>query len=328
MAGRMLGFAKNVRAAALLPFSTRAGLKMDGGAASGLLFSAAGVIGGANLIGFGITASTKTHKLTDLTGAGAFVLSATACAWKSGSFQSGAVRPLLLNVAVGVWGVRLASYLFARIIKTGEDQRLARYFPAKDEGWLDSARSFFPVNLAAFWTIQASWSCEQLLLLSLSLAMWAWVVSLPVTLANFSPARAVPMGVGGWACFGIAAAGLAVETVADYQAWGKFQFKNDPDNKGKFMGSGLWGLSRHPNYLGEMGVWWALLGVALPALRGPGKIALGLASPVFITYLIMQVSGVPILEQQHDEKYGDDPRYQEWKKNTPMIIPNLSKIFF
>lgn len=50
-------------------------------------------------------------------------------------------------------------------------------------------------------------------------AMWAWVVSLPVTLANFSPARAVPMGVGGWACFGIAAAGLAVETVADYQAW-------------------------------------------------------------------------------------------------------------
>lgn len=111
------------------------------------------------------------------------------------------------------------------------------------------------------------------------------------------------------------------------------------------MDSGLWGLSRHPNYLGEMGVWWALLGVALPALRyvwcvvvcvicgllllaaaavtfvlsapkdrsylcyrGPGKIALGLASPVFITSLIMYVSGVPMLEEQHDEKYGDDPR--------------------
>ncbi|CBJ25919.1 GE20757 [Ectocarpus siliculosus] len=308
-AGRVLGFghALGGAAAAFRPFSTRTGLKMAGGG-SGLLFSA-GVIGGANLIGFGVTATTKTHKVTDLTGAGAFVLSAAACAWKSGSFRSGAIRPLLLNVAVGVWGVRLASYLFARIIKTGEDQRLARFFPGKDEGWLDSARSLFPVNLAGFWTIQA---------------MWAWVVSLPVTLANFSPARAVPMGVGGWACLGLAATGLAVETVADYQ---KFQFKNDPDNKGKFMTSGLWSLSRHPNYLGEMGVWWAILGVALPALRGPGRVALGFASPAFITALIMYVSGVPMLEQQHDEKYGGDPRYREWKENTPMILPDMSKVW-
>ncbi|CAM9893095.1 unnamed protein product, partial [Sphacelaria rigidula] len=79
----------------------------------------AGVIGGANLVGFGITASTKTHKITDLTGAGAFVLSAAACAWKSGSFASRALRPMLLNVAVGLWGVRLAGYLFQRILKTG-----------------------------------------------------------------------------------------------------------------------------------------------------------------------------------------------------------------
>eukprot|EP00752_Nemacystus_decipiens_P018301 g16417.t1 len=304
----MLGFVHNL-GGVVRPLSTRAGLKMGAGAAgSGLLFSA-GVIGGANLVGFGITATTKTHKVTDLTGAGAFVLSAAACAWKSGSFQSGAVRPLLLNVAVGVWGVRLASYLFARILKTGEDQRLARFFPSKDEGWLDGARSFFPVNLAAFWTIQAS---------------WAWVVSLPITLANFSSARGVPMGPAGWACVGLAAAGLAIETVADYQ---KFQFKSNPDNKGKFMDSGLWGLSRHPNYLGEMGVWWALLGVALPALRGPGQIALGMASPVFTTALIMYVSGVPMLEEQHDQKYGDDPSYREWKENTPMILPDLSKVW-
>ncbi|CAN0240934.1 unnamed protein product, partial [Laminaria digitata] len=136
--------------------------------------------------------------------------------------------------------------------------------------------------------------------------MWAWVVSLPVTLANFSPARAVPIGAGGWACAGLFAAGLAVETVADYQ---KFKFKNDPENKGKFVDTGLWSVSRHPNYLGEMGVWWAILGMALPALRGPGQLALGIASPVFITSLIMYVSGIPMLEQQHDEKYGHDSRW-------------------
>ncbi|CAN0432763.1 unnamed protein product [Ascophyllum nodosum] len=154
--------------------------------------------------------------------------------------------------------------------------------------------------------------------------MWAWVVSLPVTLSNFSPKRAIPMGLGGWACAGLFAAGLAVEAIADYQ---KFVFKNNPDNKGKFMDTGLWALSRHPNYLGEIGVWWSLLGVALPVLIGPGQVALGLSSPVFITSLILYVSGVPLLERQHDKKYGDDPRYQEYKKNTPLLVPDVSKFF-
>ncbi|CAN0111804.1 unnamed protein product, partial [Scytosiphon promiscuus] len=72
---------------------------------------------------------------------------------------------------------------------------------------------------------------------------------------------------------------------------------------------------------------WPLLYPSVLSLRGPANIALGLASPVFITSLILYVSGVPMLEEQHDEKYGDDPRYREWKENTPMIIPDLSKVW-
>ncbi|CAM9193513.1 unnamed protein product [Discosporangium mesarthrocarpum] len=199
-------------------------------------------------------------------------------------------------------------------MKTGHDERFRNFFPEEGEGWLDAKRSFFPINLAGFWTIQA---------------MWAWAVSLPVTMANFAGPGAIRaaggMGAGGWAWTGLFAAGLVTETLADMQ---KYRFKNDPANAGKFCDAGVWSLSRHPNYLGELTVWWGIFGLASPLLRAPRELALGLASPVFLMTLILFVSGVPLLEEQHDKKYGKDPRYQEYKANTPLLVPDFTKVFF
>jgi steroid 5-alpha reductase family enzyme len=166
------------------------------GGASGLAFSAV-VVGGLNFVGYSVTALTGTHKITDLVGTGAFVASSILCSWKShGSFRNMPLRPLAINLAVGVWGVRLASYLFYRILKTGEDDRLKGFFKAEDEAWFDRSKSFFPVNLAGFWIIQS---------------LWAWVVSMPVTMATFSRVHS-PLGLGGGLAVASFAAGFAIET--------------------------------------------------------------------------------------------------------------------
>ena len=115
------------------------------------------------------------------------------------------------------------------------------------------------------------------------------------------------------------AVGFVMEAVADHQ---KSVFKKNPDNEGKFMKSGLWALSRHPNYFGEMLVWWGIALVALPWMRGYSLLAM--IGPVFITVLLIFVSGIPLVEKAWKEKWGDDPEFQAYLKNTRMLIP-LSK---
>ncbi|CAM9452903.1 unnamed protein product [Chrysoparadoxa australica] len=274
-----------------------------------LLYSA-GVIGSTNLVGFGITATLRTERITDLLGTGAFVASSAACVLRTRHLGGWPIRarPLLLNAAIGIWGTRLAGYLFYRINVSGGDERLAAFFPKKGEGLLDSRASNFPVNLAAFWTIQA---------------LWAWIVSFPVTLSTFSPAAPkIPLGVGGGLALGCWAAGFLFECAADYQ---KFVFKQDPANRGKFIDTGVWSLSRHPNYFGEMVCWWSLWGCALPVLRRAGAkhVALGTASPVFLTFLLLCVSGVPLLEEKYKERYAGDSKYKAYVQRVPLVFPKL-----
>ena len=118
------------------------------------------------------------------------------------------------------------------------------------------------------------------------------------------------LGAGVWA------AGFAIEVAADRQKAG---FRADPGNRDRFIASGLWAWSRHPNYLGEILLWTGVALAALPALSGPALATL--VSPLFVYVLLTRVSGVPLLEARADAKWGEDPGYRAYKARTPVLWP-------
>jgi len=112
--------------------------------------------------------------------------------------------------------------------------------------------------------------------------------------------------------------GFSMEALADMQ---KNRFNANPANKGKFIQTGLWSRSRHPNYFGEIVIWIGVAVIALPVLQGWQWVAL--ISPLFVTLLLTRVSGVPLLEKKSDAKWGGQPDYEAYKQCTPVLIPRL-----
>ena len=111
--------------------------------------------------------------------------------------------------------------------------------------------------------------------------------------------------------------GFGLETCADTQ---KFKFKMNAENEGKFITEGVWKWSRHPNYFGEMVLWWGVYLVCLPNLNLAQSLV-GLLSPVTVSLLISLLSGIPPLERSAEKRWGALETYQEYKKNTPVLIP-------
>lgn len=133
------------------------------------------VVGGCNAVGFLLTAALETHKITDLIGAGSFVAATVDLSMKNNLFSNAFSYPklALINLGVAVWGARLATFLFRRVLQVGEDKRLNKLFRQPGEGYLDPKRSLFPLKLGMFWTIQAA---------------WGFLCLLPVALINAVPA--------------------------------------------------------------------------------------------------------------------------------------------
>jgi steroid 5-alpha reductase family enzyme len=111
-------------------------------------------------------------------------------------------------------------------------------------------------------------------------------------------------------------AGFAIEVVADRQ---KSRFRADPANRDRFIRTGLWAWSRHPNYFGEITLWVGVALVAAPALAG-WQLAT-LVSPVFVFLLLTRVRGIPLLEARAQQKWGHDPDYQAYRARTPVLLP-------
>lgn len=110
--------------------------------------------------------------------------------------------------------------------------------------------------------------------------------------------------------------------MADYQ---KSVFKRNSANSDRWIQSGLWSISRHPNYFGEILLW---IGIALSAFGGLGhraRSSIVFLSPIFVTLLLIFVSGIPLLEQKATKKYGDNDEYVKYKRTTPVLVPLIGR---
>jgi len=197
-----------------------------------------------------------------------------------------APRGLFVMFLVMLWGVRLACHIFFRNRGKDEDNRYRKW----RQGW-----GKHPVIRAYF----------QVFFLQGLLIV---VISLPVTIIIKSAPN--PISVFDFLGVCIWFAGFAFESVGDYQL---IKYKSNPANKGKIMTRGLWTYTRHPNYFGEVALWWGVYFIALSVPWGWATIL----GPVTITYLILKVSGIPLLE----EKYKDNPEFQKYKKRTSVFFP-------
>lgn len=232
----------------------------------------------------------QTEHYFDLTGSLSFIATILLANWLIvDSSPTENIRSLLLSFMVLAWAIRLGIFLFSRVRRSGEDSRFRDIKPR-----------FF--RFLFTWTLGGLWV----------------LITVAAALAAISSGLNEPIGITAY--FGVALwlLGFLFETIADRQ---KTAFRANPDNDGQFIRSGLWSISRHPNYFGEMTLWVGIAIVAAPALQGWQY--LSLLSPVFVILLICRVSGIPMLESKANEKWGDDPRYKQYVQNTPVLIPGL-----
>ncbi len=230
------------------------------------------------------SAFAQTEKFYDLTG-GVTYLSVIAVGVHISTAPD--LRTTLVALMVVIWAVRLSSFLFLRIRKAGNDSRF-------DEIKVWPLRFFFA------WTLQGLW-----VLITASAALVVITGGTRTPIDAFTVVGAIFWLVG-----------MTIEIVADQQ---KTAFKANPENSDKFISTGLWAWSRHPNYFGEILLWTGILIIALPVLKGAQWVAL--ISPLFVWFLLTKVSGIPMLQAKSDQRWGGQPDYEAYKEKTPKLIP-------
>merc|ERR1711990_389210 len=186
--------------------------------------------------------------------------------------------------------------LYIRIAKDGKDER---FDPIKVHWW----------SFLGAWTLQAT---------------WVVLTELPVILIN---TRSDTRGcnIVDYLCMFLWAAGFCFEVLADMQ---KMIFRLNPENKGKYITSGVWAVSRHPNYFGEILMWasLALMVSFYGIMSGQYSLLAAWVSPLFTAALLLKVSGVPMVEKAGMKKWGNDQNYLNYVNDTPCLIPDFNKI--
>jgi len=237
---------------------------------------------------FLVTYTMHIRKLSDFAAGTNFLFVAVITMFVGQTFYW---RQVLVTLLVCVWGLRLSGYLMFRMVQIGKDERHTTASAAQ---------------LAGFWTFQA---------------VWVFSVSLPVTFIN-SPAvhltthgtsLGTPNDIIGTLVF---VTGLLLETFSDMQ---KFYFKENPSNKDTWCTFGLWHWSRHPNYFGEILVWWGIFVIGSSTFEFHQWASV--ISPIFTSIILMFLSGVPLLEKKSDERYADLDAYLAYKHDTSVLVP-------
>ena len=231
----------------------------------------------------------KTEKYYDITGTIAY-LSMILVALYFIIIVNGeelSIRSLVSTLLVLIWAVRLGIFLLLRVVKAGEDKRF-------ENVKLSFSKFLMYFTISSLWVFLTTINFLTMLLhnsvlindIFFLLGLLIWII------------------------------GFIIEVVADEQ---KRRFKLNLDNKGKFISSGLWSYSRHPNYFGEILLWIGMAIISLPVLLGWEYITL--ISPLFVYMLLTKMSGIPILEKQSNERWGNQSDYQNYKKITPILFP-------
>ena len=233
----------------------------------------------------------KTEKFYDITGTVAYItVLYIASTLTTYSFDHQLeLRSQVAIALVVIWAVRLGLFLFIRVLKVGEDRRFR-----------EAKQSFSKYLL--WWSMSALWV----------FLTTANALTLIINNTNVSDDLYFYFGISLWGF------GFLFEVLADEQ---KRKFRTNKNNKNRFISTGLWGISRHPNYFGEILLWVGMAIIALPTLKGWQHVTL--ISPIFIYFLLTRISGVNLLEQRADKKWSGDEDYKKYKKQVPVLIPFL-----
>ena len=224
----------------------------------------------------------RTEKFYDLAGSSTYIFSVSYVLYDS----SENFTNLILGVAIIVWAVRLGTFLFFRIKKAGEDKRFKEIKQS-------------PTRFFLAWSLQG---------------MWVSMCSL-CALTALSTEICVVSNINLYLGFGLFLFGFLTEVIADNQ---KSKFRSITENKDKFINTGLWAKSRHPNYFGEILLWLGISIMSISSLSGLQYLTL--VSPLFTYLLLVYVSGVRLLEESGNKKWGHLESYKEYKKNTPRLF--------
>lgn len=237
-----------------------------------------------NWIAFVPSNSAKTEAFFDLTGSITYISIIGAAIILSDGLDA---RAWIAAILVAVWAGRLGTFLFRRVRRDGRDGRF------------DTIKTN-PLRFFMTWTLQGLWV----------------LFTAACALAIITAADRDGLGWVGYLGIAIWVVGFLIEVVADQQ---KSAFKRDPANEGRFITTGLWSWSRHPNYFGEITLWIGMAVLAVPILSGWRWVML--VSPVFVIVLLTRISGIPLLEARGMKRWGDDPDYKAYVARTSVLVP-------
>ena len=230
---------------------------------------------------------STTEKFYDITGTVAYFVMIGLAVYIASDSDSLSVLSKVIAAMVLVWALRLGLFLLIRVFNVGEDKR---FYEAK--------KSFF--KFLMFFSISGLW------------VFLTTANALTLILNNPDMNGDLFLGIGGIIWF----IGFSFEVIADEQ---KRQFRKKKSKRGQFITTGLWSISRHPNYFGEILIWIGMAVISFPVLSGWQYATL--ISPLFVIVMLTRVSGINLLEESADKKWGNQDEYQTYKTNTAVLIP-------
>lgn len=232
----------------------------------------------------------KTERFYDLTGGITYLAVIFFSLWVGSLNDQINNRQIVISILVVIWSLRLSSFLYLRIHRTGKDGRF-------DDLKTSSIRFLVP------WTLQG---------------LWVFLTLNVVIVVNSQSGSEVPLGI--WDLIGIIlwVTGFSIEVIADNQ-----KSKFNVEENSRWIDTGLWAYCRHPNYFGEILLWLGIACFGISCLNGLELFSL--ISPIFVYLLLTKVSGIPILDTRGLSKWGDNEEYMDYRRNTPALIPKLKK---
>jgi len=232
----------------------------------------------------------KTERYYDLTGGLTYLAIVSFSLWVGSQSESPSLREWIVSLLVVIWALRLSSFLYLRIQRTGKDGRF------------DQLKTS-PIRFLVPWTIQG---------------LWVFLTMIVVIVINSQANPAPALGI--WDAMGMSLwlLGFVIEVTADNQ---KTAFNAESNNQGKWIDRGLWSYCRHPNYLGEILLWTGIACFGVPCFTGLERVAW--ISPLFVYVLLTKISGIPILERRALEKWGNQVEFQNYRERTPALLPRL-----